>query len=404
MSPEEFARAAADFLLAQGEQRPVAINLPHNRLVVGELPGPVSFISLIHAHREYEAANAAERERVLSRRFWASIQRAPELRADSVKRSVLPRLRDRAWFSAVRRQAELDLGADEEAIDEVMLPHVPLNDELAVHLAFELATSVSEIGADRFPAWGLRFEDLLEHAKKNLLARSKEPFEEPTKGVFVSPYHDTFDATRMVLPDLFRALPVKGLPVVIAPTHDIVFVSGDADEAGLMQIATWGEEALLEPRAHSAIAFRLEEAGWRPWMPPKGHSAWAKFKLLNLQTTASSYARQKEVLEALLQANGHDITVGTMRAFRTPEGEIFTASAWLENVEALLPMTDRIDFVKVSKDGSANGQVWSTSFDIARRTLGELMQPIGDLPERYRVKGFPTFEQLEKMAAEAQAK
>ena len=44
--------------------------------------------------------------------------------------------------------------------------------------------------------------------------------------------------------------------------------------------------------------------------------------------------------------------------------------------------------------------MWSTSFDIARKTLGDLMQPIGDLPERWRVKGFPSDAQLEQMALE----
>ncbi len=400
MTSEDFARIAADFVRAQGERRPVAIDLVHQRLVVGTSPEPISFLSLGHAHAEYEAAPAGERERVLSRRFWSSISRAEEARATAIERAVLPRVRDAAWFSAVRRQAELDLGADETAIDEVMLPHLRLNDVLAVHLAFELATSVTEIGNDRLEAWERTFESLYDRACANLKARSTLPFERAAEGVFVSPYHDTFDASRMVLPELFASLDVKGRPVVLAPTHDIVFVTGDQDAHGLVQIATWGEEALLEPRAHSAVAFRLEEGDWQPYLPERTHPAWAKFKLLELQTVASAYARQKEVLEALLQANGHDITVGTMRAFRTPDGAIFTACAWMENVEALLPQTDRIDFVKVAADGSAQGQVWSTSFEIARRTMGELMQPSGDLPERWRVRGFPTAEQLELMANE----
>ncbi len=400
MTSEEFARIAADFLRAQGERRPIAVDPSRHRLVVGVPPEPVNFLFLGHAHVEYEAAPVGERERVLSRRFWSSITRAPETRSAAIERSVLPRVRDAAWFSAVRRQAELDLGADEDAIDGAMLPHQPLNELLAVHLAFELATSVTEVGVDRLEAWEREFEPLYQRACANLKARSTLPFEEAAPGVFVSPYHDTFDASRLALPELFAGLKVKGQPVALAPTHDIVFVTGDDDAEGLLQIATWGEEALLEPRAHSALAFRLEGTTWKHWLPEKGHPAWAKFKLLELQTMASAYARQKEVLEALLHANGHDITVGTMRAFRTPDGAIFTACAWLENVEALLPQTDRVDFVKVATDGSAQGQVWSTSFEIARRVVGELMQPSGDLPERWRVKGFPTPEQLEQMATD----
>jgi hypothetical protein len=196
---------------------------------------------------------------------------------------------------------------------------------------------------------------------------------------------------------------VRGAPVVVAPTHDSVFVSGEDDPGGLMQIAIYAEEALMEPRANTATAFRLEGDAWRPWLPPRQHLAWSKFKMLQLQTLASAYSRQKDVLDALLQANGHEIEVATLRAFRTASGDVYTATAWVQDAEALLPQTDRVDFVRRGQDGAADpSQVWSTSFDIARRTLGELMKPIGDVPERWRVSGFPTTQQLEAMAREGQ--
>lgn len=398
---DEFANVCANVLKARGEVRPIALDQARDRLVVGEAPGPVSFIHLVHARTEWEAAPLGGRPRVLHRRFWSSIQTPSTATQEQVLRGVLPRVRDRAWFSAVRRQAELELGADESAIDEAMLPFQAINDELAAHLAYELPSSVTEIGPDRLKAWGLTFEQLYERAKENLRAASHAPWEEGAPGVFVSPFHDSLDATRVVLPELFTALPLKGKPVFIAPTHDIVFVTGDEDPEGLQQIAVWTEEALLEPRAHTAIAFRLVDGAWERWLPAKGHPAFAKLKLLALQTTASAYSRQKEVLEALLESNGHEILVATLRAFRAPTGDVFTACAWQDGLEALLPQTDRIDFVRPGPGNTpSSAKVWSTTFEIARKTLGELMQPIGDLPERWRVKGFPTDSQLEQMALE----
>ena len=395
----DFAHAAVEYLKSQGEQRPIAIDASRDRLVVGVAPQPVSFVFLGHARREAEQAPPGERERVLARRFWSSIASAGTPDPRRVLKGVVPRLRDRAWFSAVRRQAELELGADESAIDEVMLPHRVLNDELAVHLAYELPTSVMEIGPDRLEAWGVSFEAAYWQAKENLKARSTRAFDAPAPGLYVSPYHDGLDASRMVVPELFEKLEVKGRPVVLAPTHDIVFVTGDEDVEGLQQAAAWAEEALLEPRAHSAVAFRLEDGAWSPWLPAKTHPVYGKLKLLALQTLASAYARQKEVLESLLEANGHALYVGTLRAFKGPTGDIFTACAWTEGVEALLPRTDRIDFVKPGPDGgAAGGKVWSTTFEAALKTVGALMEASGDLPERYRVRGFPAPEQLEAMA------
>ena len=398
----EFASLCVDVLLARGEVRPIVRDEARDRLVVGDpAAGPVSFIHLVHARTEWEAAPPGVRARVLHRRLWSSVVGAGENSQDQVMRGLLPRVRDRAWFAAVRRQAELELGADEAAIDEVMLPSVALNDELAAHLAYELPSSVTEIGADRLAAWGLTFEALYERALQNLAAASTLAWEEPTPGVFVSPFHDTLDATRMVLPALFEKLKVKGKPVVMAPTHDIVFVSGDEHPEGLLQVGVWAEEALLEPRAHSAFAFRLVDGKWERWLPERGHPAYTKFKLLALQTLASAYSRQKEVLEALLESNGHEILVATLRAFRGPSGDVFTACAWQEGLEALLPETDRIDFVRPGPENTAaSAKVWSTTFPVAVKTLGELMEPIGDLPERWRVKGFPSDAQLEQMALE----
>jgi hypothetical protein len=398
---DEFAQICTDLLRAKGERRPIRADASRDRLVVGEAPGPVSFIHLHHARNEWEAAPIGARPRVLFRRFWSSIHGDATATREQALKAVLPRVRDRAWFAAVRRQAELELGADEEAIDEVMLPHAPLNDDLAAHLAFDLPSSVTELGPDRLAAWGLEFEALLERAKQNLASASPVPFEEAAPGVFVSPYHDTLDATRMLLVERIAVLPVKGSPVAIAPTHDTLLITGDQDVEGLEQLAAWAEEALLEPRAHSAITFRLVGGRWERWLPEKGHPAYAKLKLLALQTVASAYSRQKEVLDALLETNGHEILVATLRAFRAPTGDIFTACAWQAGLEALLPETDRIDFVRPGEgEVAASAKVWSTTFDVARRTLGDLMQPIGDLPERWRVKDFPSEAQLEQMAAE----
>lgn len=398
---DEFAGVCIDVLRAKGEVRPITADAAKDRLVVGEAPGPVSFIHLRHARNEWDAAPLGAQPRVLHRRFWSAIQGDEAASREQVLRAVLPRLRDRAWFAAVRRQAELELGADEEAIDELMLPHLVLNDDLAVHLAFELPSSVTEIGPDRLEAWDMTFGELFNRAKENLLERSRAAFEEGAPGVFVSPWHDTLDASRMVLPELFTALPVKGAPVAVAPTHDALFVTGDEDVEGLKQVSHWAEEALLEPRAHSAVTFRLEGDSWRPWLPAKTHPAYPRLRVLALQTMASAYSRQKEVLEALLQSNGHALLVATLRAFRAPSGDIFTACAWQEGREALLPQTDRIDFVRPGAgDAPQTAKVWSTTFEVARRTVPNLMQPIGDLPERWRVKDFPTDALLEQMADE----
>jgi len=401
LSRDAFATIATDFFRQGGEARPIHHDAGRHRLVLGEGQGPWSFVKLADAQKEYEGAPPGERERVLARRFWSSLRSELNASREALFARVLPRVRDLAWFSAVRRQVELELGGDQAAIEESLLPHRELNEELAVHLVYELPTSVMELSSDRLRAWDITFDELYAKAVENLRARSKAPFEKPAPGVFVSPYHDSLDASRIVLTDAILALELKGQPVALAPTHDILLVTGDQDDDGLVAISGWGEEALLEPRAHCAVAMRLEDGAWKPWLPPREHPSWAKFRVLALQTMASAYTRQKEVLDALLEANGHDIFVAGLRAFRSQRGDIFTACAWTAGVEALLPQTDRIDFVRVPPGGDTDtAEIWSTTFEVARKVVGSLMEASGDVPERWRVRGFPSPEQLEQMAKE----
>jgi hypothetical protein len=395
ISWEEFAQVCTDVLRAKGEVRPIQADRARDRLMVGEVTNALSFVHLLHARREWDAASPGEKPKVLFRRFWSSIKTSAAPDSRRIHDGVVLRVRDRAWFSALRRQAELELGPDEHSIEQVVLPHLNLNEELAAHLAFDLPSSVTEIGWDRLTAWGFEFDDLYAQARKNLLAASTVPLEAVKPGVYVSPFHDTLDASRMVLHELFTDLKVKGRPVVIAPTHDTLFVTGEDDVGGLMQVAQWASDALQLPRAHSALAFVLSGSQWTVWQPPAGHPALPLVKVLALQTRASAYSRQKDVLDALIETSGLEILVATLRAFRTATGDLFSACAWQEGLEALLPETDRIDFVRPGEPS----RVWSTSFDVARATVGHLMTASGDFPPRWRVSGFPTDIQLEEMAA-----
>lgn len=392
---EDFARLCTDVLREDGERRLIVQDARRDRLMVGTPPGLVSFIHLKCARNEWEDAPPFTRARVLRRRFWSSILHQAPPTQEQVLERVLPRIRDRAWFAAVRAEAELQRGADQASREEALLPHQEINEELSAHLAYELPGSLAEVGPQHLRAWGLTFERLMARAQQNLRAISQVPWDEPVAGVFVSPFHDTLDATRMLLTDVISAMAVRGRPVFLAPNHDVAFVTGDEDAEGLEQVATWAEEALLEPRAHTAIAFRLVDGVYQQWLPPKGHSAFHKMRLLALQSLAFAYARQKELLEAHQQACGQSVAVEALRAFRGASGEILTTTHWQEGLEALIPQADRIDFVRVREFVP---RVWSTPFARAREIVGQLMLPTQEVPPRWRVKEFPSESQLEEMA------
>lgn len=400
-SRAEFAQIVIDFLKAEGETRPMQLNEATFHLVCGAPTEVMSFAYLGHAYSEFCEANGENAARILRRRLWSMVRTEGPPNAETLSRCVVPRIRDLAWFAAVRRQAQIELGLEGEALEQLLLPYQPINEEMGVHLAFELPTSVTEITHETLKSWGSSFEVLYPKALENLRERSLEGFEESEPGVFVSPFRDSLDASRIVLVEDIAELPLKGAPVAIAPTHDTLFISGADDVKGLQAIANWAEEAILEPRSHSGVTFRLEAGVWKPWLPAPTHPAFAKLRLMQLQTLASAYARQKELLEAAYVGVDDPPFIATVRAFRSGTGAIFTACAWTEGVSALLPRTDRIDFVRLGPDGTTrDAKVWSTTYEAALQRLTGLMVATDEVPERWRVKGFPDEAVLEQLAEE----
>lgn len=403
VSQEQFADEVIGQLRAMGESRPMRFDGTRGRLLVGDGRAITHFLSVPALYEAQLELPRAQSERALAARIWAvPMERPSEAQARTrLLKSVVPRIRDLAWFSAIRRQAELELGADETLIDELMLPYRRLNEELGLHLAVELPTSIAEIGNDRLAVWEVEFDELFERALENLRGRSKAAFEQLEPGLFQSPFQDGLDATRMVLTDTVAALPVKGRPVAIAPTHDVLLVAGDEDPLALQQLGAQAEEALGGPRVNSALAFRLEDGAWRPWLPERTHPAFGRLRLLQLQSIAAMYARQREVLAALLRANDVPIAVMPVRVVRTVHGDIVTTTVWTEGQDVLLPKTDRLELVRLPPDGSlTNASTWSTRWDVAERLVGKLMTPTDDIPQRFRINEFPDDATLEQLAEE----
>ena len=66
----------------------------------------------------------------------------------------------------------------------------------------------------------------------------------------------------------------------------------------------------------------------------------------------------------------------------------------------MLPKADLVNFF-VQKDEDDDGEIVATAeWDRVVEVAGELMVPQGMYPERYRVAGFPTDEQLAALQSE----
>jgi hypothetical protein len=108
------------------------------------------------------------------------------------------------------------------------------------------------------------------------------------------------------------------------------------------------------------------------------------------------YNDQKELLDQINESTSQDVFVASFSAVQQKEtGRITSYSVWSEGVPTLLPETDDIVLLRADRAAEKVELAAAGSWDRVRQVAGELMEPLGMYPERYRVLEFPSSEQLD---------
>jgi hypothetical protein len=394
---DKFARMMLDAIRKAGEKDPVHYDPESFRLYrEGETKNEMN---LSNAYREYCAATAVQKPLLFKNlvRTWFSYRREIPKEFEDVRHDLLPGVRNRALYEIAR----LTVGSEHGA--KFDWPFRVLGESLGIGIAYDLPDSMVQVQRHTHYQWKTTFDEALEVALENLRQLSRDSLERAAEGVWVSPWRDNYDPSRMLLLDFIRQHDVTGDPVVMVPNRDTLLLAGSADENGLERLGALAEEAYEQPRSTSGMAFRLtREDEWVPFLPRSGHPQYRRFKLLQVKTIGGDYGEQAGALNALHQKTGKDVFVASFSARQGKEtGEVRSYCVWSEGVVSFLPRTDDIFFFR-PKDGE--GEIVTTApWDQAQAVLGDLMKPLGLYPERYLVEDFPSDEQLAAFRPEGQS-
>ncbi len=347
-----------------------------------------SILYLGNAYREYCSLSRKNRPNSLRRfvRGWLDAHKpAPDEYAD-IKPDILPAVRSRSFFESARLRMAIGGDAD------TFLQYQTLGNDLGLGLVYDMPDSMKPISNREIALWGVTFYEALEAARENLRQlppRIMGP--KQGRGIYVFTTNDGYDSSRLILLDLIRQFQVKGDYIAMAPGREMLIVAGSEDAPGLQAMIELAKKEFEKPRTVSGTALRLDGDAWAPWMPEASHPLCSAFRALWIRSCGQDYVEQKELLDALYEKTGVDILVARFMAIEPQKGHIFTYCIWSKDVPTLLPRTDSVAF-----QGAAETPVvatWEKVVEIA----GNLMTPTDMYPERYRVEGFPTAEQLTAM-------
>ncbi len=390
---EKSQRKFAEKMLAEvrraGWDGPLELDEEGFRLV----SGPSSYLNLHNAFVEYERAPRLRRGEVIRR--YATVANAPGFpdSAAEARPNLLLQVRDHAWFEQlVLQYPDLRDGRGPGVTCE------PLNDLLAIEIVYDHPQSIASLAPDTLEGWEISPDEAFRVGRANLRDRTPGTLAPVAAGVFTSPWHDGYDAARLLLTELISRLDLEGDPVALIPQRDHLYVTGSDDDAGLGRIAAIAEPLLQEPRRVTGHAFVWRDGSWMSFAPEPGHPQHLAFRRLVYITEAQNYNEQKAVLDQQNQAAGRDVFVASVMVTERPDtAALISMSTWTLGVPTLLPRADTVVFV--APGANAENRIVRVPWEEAVAVMGESMAPQGLFLERWLVETFPDAGQLAELEA-----
>ncbi len=389
-SPDRFARQLMAALKRAGDPREARYNSDKFQLRFYDNGRDAGVANLRNFYEEHCRVPRAERARHLRhvvRGLLTYLKEVPT-EFDDACPDLRPIVRARSYFEFLRLQSAIEGHASPD------IPFHDVGDHLSAAIVYDLPEPMQSISRDQLEGWSLNYFEAQEVACRNL-AETEFAIASVSNRVYVSATGDNYDASRLLLIDLIERLEVAGRPVAVVPNRDTLLITGSDDEQGLAIVADLVEQAMQSPRPMSGIPMILEDGEWRTWMLNAGHPQYSRFKLLELKSLGGEYAEQKELLEALHARQGEGLFVATFFAVEKSNGDIFSYCVWSDGVESLLPRTQNIFLHGPGAESASLDDMCGGSWERVAGIVGDLLEPLEMYPPRYRVRGFPTPQQLE---------
>ena len=343
-------------------------------------------LRLRNAYDEYRTATRRGRQEVLrawTRSWFRSACEVPACFEDA-RSDLLPVIRRRGTHECqLLEQQNGKMRAQ---------PCQLLGEHFAVGVAYDWPECKTHMIEEQLSAWSVGLDKAIEVALDNLREMSRDGLEEAAPGFWVSPWHDDYDDARILLPDLIEQCEVKGSHVAMLPHKNFLLVTGSEDVYGLDRMASLAQEFYAGPRFLSGIPLILGD-GWSPFELPEEHSLFRRYQSLRHLTMAMDYSWQAELLSDCYRQQGEDLFVAS--ALTKPGCEWPTIACWSAGVDTLLPKTAIISFQSFCLDEMRVIVHAAAEWDRVREVVGDLMEPVGLYPERYRVRSFPNPDQIE---------
>jgi len=389
-SPDQFAKLFVAAARKQGFEGDVTYKADEFRLLLGE----GSYFNLHNAYHAYCNTQGAQQKRALQgfASALAGSKQATPQHATVIRPMLRAVIRSRTALEDVRLHHVRTEG-DDSAFHPAFQP---FGDDCVVLLALDHPDAISTLTNGPEAAWQMTYDEALAIAIDNL-RDAPDHFTELAPGVYRGAWGDGYDISRALLPDMIERVPVRGRPVFMMPTRDVLLVSGDNDHNGMTMMVELCHQALTQGRSVSAHMYHYEERQALRYVPKDSSLAQRQAHLARL-LDKSDYDAQKATLDHIHEEQGMDIYVANYNLFTADDDPVmsFSLASWTRGVDTSLPKVDRLALVRPEAEDEL-GEVRVVSWEQSAHLLEPLLTKEPGYPVRYRTRGFPEDAQLAEL-------
>lgn len=390
-SPDQFVRLLLNKAKAAGAPH----NFDYNRESFTLKQGR-TLLNLSNVYENYCRAKG-DRKEVLLNNFIGAMTSTKEDFARSFEEArgnLVAVVRERSMLGDAGIWWQLEF--KEEATKDPVA-NEPISAWFTKAVVIDAPTHTTLVTEKQFSEWGITFAEGFALGLENLRGSTVPKFDRQG-GLFIGSWKDDYDASRVLLPELFARLELDGDPVLSLPNRLTLLVAGSNDETALHALLEKSEEITgSEPQAYNTAPLLIR--GGELWdfevepASPLFHPVQRAKKLAAL----SYYAGQKKLLEKLYADRGKDYFVASYALSHVEKRGYVSSCAWTKDVPTLLPESDVVRFVDTDRTKEEGAVVATAPWNRVKAILGDHLLDTKMFPPRHFVSRFPSEDELERL-------
>jgi hypothetical protein len=343
---------------------------------------------LANLFNDYCQADDAHKKRILGNTLALLRQKKEDIPLEDAESKVVAAVREQALFSFTTLWWQLEGGTTEPKI-----AFEPISTWFARCLVLDFPEYVSMVSSESFRTWDSSFYQLYEIGLARLRDCTTPKFEKQP-GFYVGGWHDDYDNSRILIPEVFSPLHLDGDPVVCLPNRNSLLVTGSEDHAGIQAMLKHAEEIVrTKPRPMNPAPLILKDGEVADFSVGENSRIFNDVERAKKVSELFYYQQQTETLVKLYEQKGKDLFVANYALNQLETGGYESICVWSKTVPTLLPKTDFVAFFDPTRPESQR-KLGRAKWDDVVRIAGDLILDTEMFPGRFYVSKFPTGEQL----------